>query len=84
MSGAATGTVCSWHCVAKFMNEELEMIWKKSVVAFCNLQGNYMEEMRKNTRIFTRGDPVEIRIRHLRCCGMNCYSYVNPFVSSYL
>lgn len=84
MSGAATGTVCSWHCVASFVNDELEITWKKSVLAFCNLQGNYMEEMRKNTRNFTRGNLAEIRNRHLRSSGLNCYSYVNPFGFSYL
>jgi len=66
------------------MNDELEMIWKKSVVAFCNLQGNYIEEMRKNTRNFTRGDPAKIKTRHLQISGLNCYSYVNPFGSSSL
>lgn len=84
MSGTATGTVCSWHCVAMFVNDELEMIRKKSDVVFCNLQGNNMEEMRKNARNFTRGDPAKIGTRHLRSSGLNCYSYVNLFGSCYL
>jgi hypothetical protein len=66
------------------MNDELEMIWKKSVVAFCNFEGNYVEEMRKNTRNFTRGAPAELKTKHLQSSGLNCNSYVKPFGSSSL
>ena len=41
------GSVCSWHCVARFMSVELEMIWKKPVVARCNHHGGTEEKYKK-------------------------------------